>query len=78
MLSKNFLFEHSSWVCRFIHVVFLVDFKFKKNFNTMSVALLAISYFGTLILLSCNIDPHVKFFIEIILVVQEINLVSQE
>ena len=44
----------------------------------MSVALLAISSFGTLILLSCNTDPPVKFLIIIILVVQEINLVSQE
>ena len=40
------------------------------------MALLAISSFGTLILLSCNIDPPVKFLIVIILVVQEINLVS--
>ena len=46
-----------------------------KNFylNAMSVALLAISFFGTLILLSCNTDPPVKFLIVIILVVQEIN-----
>ena len=44
----------------------------------MSVALLAISSFGTLILLSCNSDPPVKFLIVIILVVQGINLVSQE
>ena len=50
----------------------------KKIFNIMSVALLAISYFGTLILLSCNIDPPVKFLIVIILVVQEIYFVSQE
>ena len=59
MLSKNLLFEYSSWVCRFIHVVFLVDF-LKKYFNTMSVALLAISSFGTLILLSCKTNPPVK------------------
>ena len=55
MFSKNLLFEYSSWVCKFIHVVFLVDF-LKINFDTMSVALLAISSFGTLILLSCNTD----------------------
>ena len=77
MLSKNLLFGYSSWVCRFIHVVFLVDLK-KFFFNTMSVALLAISSFGILILLSCNTDPPVKFLIVIILVVQEIILVSQE
>ena len=58
-------------------MAFLIDFK-KKKFNTMSVALLAISSFSTLILLSCNTDPPVKFLIVIILVVQEINLVSQE
>ena len=34
----------------------------------MSVALLAISSFGTLIFLSFNTDPHVKFLIVIILV----------
>ena len=77
MLSKNLLFEYSSWVCRFIHVVFLVDFK-KKFLNTMSVALLAISSFGTLILLSCKTNPPEKYLIVIILVVQEINLILQE
>ena len=40
------------------------------HFNTMSVALLAISSFGTLILLSFNTDPPVKFLIVIILVMQ--------
>ena len=44
----------------------------------MSVALLAISSFGTLILLSCNTDPSVKFLIVIILVVQEIHRNSGE
>ena len=58
-------------------MVFLVVF-LKKFFNTMSIALLVISSFGTLILLSCNTDPPVKFLIVIILVVQEISLVSQE
>ena len=43
------------------------------HFNTMSVALLAISSFGTLILLS-----PVKFLIVITLVVLEINFVLQE
>ena len=58
-------------------MVFLVDFK-KIYFTTMSVTLSAISSFGTLILLSCKTNPPVKFLIVIILVVQEINLVSQE
>ena len=48
-----------------------------NNFHckTMSVALLAISFFGTLILLSFYTDSPVKFLIVIILVVQEINFV---
>ena len=45
------------------------------HFNTMSVAPLAISYFGILIWLSFNTDPPVKFLIVITLVVQEINFV---
>ena len=45
-------------------------------FNTTSVALLAISSVGTLILLSFNSDPPVKFLIVITLVVQGINFVS--
>ena len=77
MFSKNLLFKYSSWVCKFIHVVFLVDLK-EKKFNTMSVALLAISSFGTQIFLSCKTNPPVKSWIVIILVVQEIHLVSQE
>ena len=48
------------------------------HFNTTSVALLAISFFGTQILLCFNTDPPVKFFIVITLVVQEINFVLQE
>ena len=44
----------------------------------MSVALLAISFFGTLILLSFYTDPPVKFLIVIIFVVQEIYFVLQE
>ena len=44
------------------------------HFNTMSVALLAISSFGSLILLPFNTDPPVKFLI-IIFVMQEINFV---
>ena len=36
------------------------------HFNAMSVALLAISFFGTLILLSFYTDPPVKFLIVII------------
>ena len=47
------------------------------HFNTMSVALLAIIDFGTLVLLSFNTDPPVKFLIVFILVVQEINFVLQ-
>ena len=43
------------------------------HFNTMSVILLAISSFCSLILLSFNTDPPVKIF-----VVQEINFVLQE
>ena len=39
----------------------------------MSVVLLAISFFDTVILLSFYTDPPVKFLIVIILVVQEIN-----
>ena len=57
-------------------MVFLVDFL--KHFNTMSVALLAISSFGTLILLSFNTDPPVKFLIVIIWVVLEINFFLRE
>ena len=50
------------------------------HFNTMSVAvaLLAISSFDTLTLLSFNTDSPVKFLIVITLVVQEINFVLQE
>ena len=44
----------------------------------MSVALIAISSFGTLILLSFNTDPPVKFLIVITLVVQGIHFVLQE
>ena len=43
----------------------------------MSVALLAISSFGTLIMLSFNTDPPVKFLIVITLVVQEIYFVCR-
>ena len=43
----------------------------------MYVALLAMSSFGTLILLSFNTDLPVKFLIVITLVVQEINFVLQ-
>ena len=48
------------------------------HFNTIYVALLAISSFCTLILLSFNTDHPVKFLIVITLVVQEINFVLQE
>ena len=48
------------------------------RFDTMSVALLGISSFGTLIFLSFNTNPPVKLLIGIILVVQEINFVLQE
>ena len=44
----------------------------------MSVALSAISSFGTLILLSFNTDPPVKFLIAIVLVVLKINFVLWE
>ena len=44
----------------------------------LSVALLAISFFGTLILLSFYTDPPMKFVIVITLVVLEINFVLQE
>ena len=39
ILSKNLMFEYSSWVCWFIHVIFLVDFK--NFFLILSVGLLA-------------------------------------
>ena len=48
------------------------------HFNTMSVALLAINFFGALILLSFHTDSPVKFLIIIILVMQEINFVLQK
>ena len=46
------------------------------HFNTMCVCvdLLAMCSFGTLILLSFNTDPPVKFFIVIILVVRKLFL----
>ena len=44
----------------------------------MSVALLAISSFGTLFVLSSNTVLPVKSLIDIILVVQEFNFVVQE
>ena len=44
----------------------------------MSVALIAISSFGILILLSFNTDPPMKFLIVITLIVQEIHFVLQE
>ena len=47
-------------------------------FLILSVALLAISSFGTLILLSFNADPPVIFLIDITLLVQEINFVLLE
>ena len=47
-------------------------------FNAISVALLAMSSFGTLILLSFNTNHPVKFLIAITLVVQEIDFVLQE
>ena len=48
------------------------------HFNTMTVTLSAISFFGILILLCFNTDPPVKFLIVITLVVQEIDFVLQE
>ena len=44
----------------------------------MSVALLAISFFGTLIFLSFNTDPPVRFLIVTYLVMQEIYFVLQD
>ena len=65
--------------CYQIPIRLVCSFQLNKfHFNTMSVALLAISSFGTLILLSFNNDPPVKFLIVITLVVQEINFVLQE
>ena len=51
----------------------------KFHTNTMSVALLAISFFGTFLKnFFSNTVPPVKFLIVIILVVKELNFIVQE